>query len=435
MLAIWRFFLGVGCGGVYPLAATLTAESTASQTAEYRAKLVALTFSMQGVGYLSAPSIAYVLVLGLGEESDLAWRALLGMGCIPGLFLLFNRLFLKCKGCRRSSRDIHQETLEDSSVNDLERPLVMEPETSASSLTTVITEDGESSVLPFDDDFGVNVEVQSSIDDNTPSPNIFDHIRREENIVIKLCGTAGTWFLFDVLFYGNALFERVILTEAFGDSETVSKAIQDQIIIALIALPGYFISVAAVGQISPKYIQIQGFFVMAILYAVIGFFFECLKNYRCILVALYGLTFFFANFGPNATTFMLPSLTFSSTCRSTLNGVSAASGKTGALLGATAFAPLAEHLGDQSVMIICAAISVVGLIISGLCVQELKSDDTESTPECSGRKESRRRKKAKKLMYGPLRNGEIDKSFQGSEFWRRRNFSVPSFIDFDDSNQ
>lgn len=39
------------------------------------------------------------------------------------------------------------------------------------------------------------------------------------------------------------------------------------------------------------------------------------------------LTFFFSNFGPNSTTFMLPSLTFPDQVRGSLNGISAASGK------------------------------------------------------------------------------------------------------------
>lgn len=39
------------------------------------------------------------------------------------------------------------------------------------------------------------------------------------------------------------------------------------------------------------------------------------------------LTFFFSNFGPNSTTFMLPSLTFPDQVRSSLNGISAASGE------------------------------------------------------------------------------------------------------------
>eukprot|EP00978_Attheya_sp_CCMP212_P004290 scaffold9389_cov63-Attheya_sp.AAC.3 len=47
--AVWSFILGLGCRGVYPLAATLTVESLSKQ--ENSAKLVvALTFSMQGIG-------------------------------------------------------------------------------------------------------------------------------------------------------------------------------------------------------------------------------------------------------------------------------------------------------------------------------------------------------------------------------------------------
>lgn len=75
MLALWRFLLGVGCGGVYPLAATLTAESSQREDKE---KLVALTFSMQGVGYLAANVTAFVLVHAVGEE--LGWRLLFGFG-------------------------------------------------------------------------------------------------------------------------------------------------------------------------------------------------------------------------------------------------------------------------------------------------------------------------------------------------------------------
>lgn len=76
MLALWRFLLGVGCGGVYPLAATLTAESSSER--DDKEKLVALTFSMQGIGYLASNMTAFVLVYAVGEE--LGWRLLFGFG-------------------------------------------------------------------------------------------------------------------------------------------------------------------------------------------------------------------------------------------------------------------------------------------------------------------------------------------------------------------
>lgn len=103
---------------------------------------------------------------------------------------------------------------------------------------------------------------------------------------------------------------------------------------------------------------------MTVLYAIIGSSWNTLKDYQSLLVLLYGGTFFFANYGPNTTTFLLPSLTYSKECRTTLNGISAACGKAGALVGASMFEPLADSLGDGSVMLICAYISLIAAILT-----------------------------------------------------------------------
>jgi PHS family inorganic phosphate transporter-like MFS transporter len=57
---------------------------------------------------------------------------------------------------------------------------------------------------------------------------------------------------------------------------------------------------------------------------------------------MYGLTFFFANFGPNATTFIMPMEIFLARLRSTCHGISAASGKLGAIIGSFGFLYLAQ---------------------------------------------------------------------------------------------
>ncbi|GFZ14264.1 phosphate transporter 1;4 [Actinidia rufa] len=49
------------------------------------------------------------------------------------------------------------------------------------------------------------------------------------------------------------------------------------------------------------------------------------------------LTFFFANFGPKATTFVVPAEIFSARLRSTCHGISAAAGKARAIVGAYGF--------------------------------------------------------------------------------------------------
>merc|ERR1712078_121149 len=117
------------------------------------------------------------------------------------------------------------------------------------------------------------------------------------------------------------------------------------LILTSIALPGYAMAGIMIGQKAfclrqtPRYIMLQGFGAMAILYAIIGLNWSYLRDDPTILVILYGMTFFFANYGPNTTTFILPSLIFEENHRATWNGVAAASGKIGALTGAALFEP------------------------------------------------------------------------------------------------
>ena len=49
---------------------------------------------------------------------------------------------------------------------------------------------------------------------------------------------------------------------------------------------------------------------------------------------------------------------------STFNGICAASGKLGALVGASLFAPAADAFGDSAVMLICSVIAIGALIIT-----------------------------------------------------------------------
>ena len=325
VLACWRFLLGVGCGGVYPLAATMSAESSSDMG--NKAKSVALMFSFQGVGYLAVSFIAMVLVNVFGEESDIAWRCLLGIGSLPGLVLIGIRIQLRRSTLRSSMHDLEAQA---PLSNDTDKPQV-----------------------------------------RLPRASLLEQIKSEPNLLRKFVGTAGCWFLFDILFYGNALFQPVVLSAAFGESETIHATVRDSIIISILALPGYFVTVAMVGRQSLKRIQLQGFICMATLYFAIGMKFHELN--RISLLGLYGMTFFFSNYGPNSTTFMLPSMTFSRPCRSTLNGICAASGKFGALLGSYIFLPLASQLGNENVLILCGIVSILSAILTFSYTEDVDS--------------------------------------------------------------
>ena len=58
---------------------------------------------------------------------------------------------------------------------------------------------------------------------------------------------------------------------------------------------------------------------------------------RIAFVVLYCLANFFQNFGPNTTTFIVPGEAFPTRYRATAHGISAASGKFGAVVAQLAF--------------------------------------------------------------------------------------------------
>lgn len=380
MLAIWRFILGIGCGGAYPLSATLTAESTSCP--QDRGKLVALTFSMQGIGYLIVPLFCWALIGIFGEVSDLTWRIMLGSGSVFGMILIL----LRTNSRRRRRREGQDQKVWKSK--------------GATSTTTAATMDSVSSfseenrngekkqreiastpthrimMIGHDD----KAEKQDTLQQQQETkPSIIEAIRTEQSLTRKLIGTAGCWFLFDVLFYGNTLFQPVVLHSVFGSQETLLDTARDSSIMAILALPGYFISIACIGRQSPRYIQLQGFLCMALLYSIIGYNFASLSKSRTVLLVLYGSTFFFSDYGPNTTTFMLPSMTFSPHCRSTLNGISAACGKLGAMLGASLFEPTAAYFGNNVVLLICSGLSILGAVMTWVGVTPNVGLGTTST--------------------------------------------------------
>jgi len=209
----------------------------------------------------------------------------------------------------------------------------------------------------------------------------------------KLIGTAGGWFFFDITFYGNALFQPTVLAAVFnvekgaeGGAPPVTGDLAHNLcaqmaVVGAIGLPGYYVAVWLMDSMGRRRIQMQGFLLMAITFATLGLAYEQLELSaagRIAMLFLYGLTFFFSNFGPNSTTFILPSETFPQEVRSTLNGFSAACGKLGATIGSSSFKPLKDALtnsygeaaGLRWTMIACACVALAGFLVTFIFVED-----------------------------------------------------------------
>jgi PHS family inorganic phosphate transporter-like MFS transporter len=382
-LAIWRFILGVGAGGVYPLAAVLSAEQGAqsnhnndgSSSSDDQVHRVVLTFSTQGLGFVTVPIVA-VALLHTTDNLDLIWRLLLGLGSVPGIILLLMQWRLYAKETLQEARRQAVPLEEPAEEHDQEE--VPPPDEEE---TTTSNNHSSSPILTNVDDDNAR-EGDAIIRDNGDTPIMlrrsgwWESIREEPGLGRKLIGTAGTWFLFDVVFYGNTIFQPIVVEAAFGAAASqtplhlLQKTAIDSLLLTSIALPGYAVAGIIMGKRTgcvtqtPRYVTLQGFAAMGLLYFAIGVNWSYLRHYPALLVFLYGMTFFFANYGPNTTTFILPSLVYSPECRSTWNGISAASGKLGALLGATLFAPAADEWGDACVLMICAGVAIAAFFLT-----------------------------------------------------------------------
>jgi len=187
---------------------------------------------------------------------------------------------------------------------------------------------------------------------------------------LQILGTTTTWFLLDIAFYSQNLFQKDVFTaigwlpaaKTMSGLQEVFKISRAQALIALCStVPGYWFTVAFIDILGRWIIQLGGFFFMTLFMFILSLDYYNLRGQPCsyntskycggnhiAFVVLYALTFFFANFGPNATTFIIPAELFPARLRTTCHGISAAAGKAGAIVGAFGFLYAAQgrHAGE-----------------------------------------------------------------------------------------
>src|SRR6202451_1622103 len=87
VLIVFRFLLGFGVGGDYPVSAVMVSEYANRKD---RGKLVGMVFGTQALGLIVGPLIALAL-LGAGARDDVTWRILLALGGVPAAAVIYLR--------------------------------------------------------------------------------------------------------------------------------------------------------------------------------------------------------------------------------------------------------------------------------------------------------------------------------------------------------
>ncbi|KAL0358896.1 UNVERIFIED_CONTAM: Inorganic phosphate transporter 1-11 [Sesamum angustifolium] len=371
-LCFFRFWLGFGIGGDYPLSATIMSEYANKKT---RGAFIAAVFAMQGVGIIFAGLVSMIIskvfldyygaqpfkeehVLSTEPAADYVWRIVLMLGALPALLTYYWRMKMPETGRYTAliEGNAKQAASDMGRVLDIDIPADQEKITQFNSTNEYKL---------FSEEF---------------------FMRHGRHLV----GTMTTWFLLDIAFYSQNLTQKDIfptmgLTSKAENVSALREMFETSRAMFVVALlgtfPGYWFTVAFIEKIGRFYIQLVGFFMMSIFMFIMGVQYNYLKNenHKWTFAALYGLTFFFANFGPNSTTFVLPAELFPTRVRSTCHALSAASGKAGAMIGAFGIQNYTQD-GDvrkiKKAMIILAITNMIGFFCTFL-VTETKGRSLE----------------------------------------------------------
>jgi len=142
-------------------------------------------------------------------------------------------------------------------------------------------------------------------------------------------------------------------------------------------VPGYIVAILLMDRTGRKKIQLLGFAMMGLMFLLIGLI-PSVTAYALPCALLYGISYFFTEFGPNTTTFIYPAEIFPLEVRTTGHGISAAAGKLGAFAGAYLFpVMLASSMGVRGAEVVAGMVCAVGLVLTAALLPEPKGKSLE----------------------------------------------------------
>lgn len=104
-----------------------------------------------------------------------------------------------------------------------------------------------------------------------------------------LFGAAMSWFVWDVAFYGNKLFQSTIITSIVGKDSSLLEVLEYTLLNSAVALAGYYVAAFTIDKpwMGRVRMQTMGFLVSFVLFFVCGF------AYNVLVGNLIGLFLFF----------------------------------------------------------------------------------------------------------------------------------------------
>jgi len=182
--------------------------------------------------------------------------------------------------------------------------------------------------------------------------------------------------MMDFAYYGNTVSSPMVLSAISPNDSLLMHTLMQLSVFVIAAAPGYLIAAAMMDRLGRKSIQIVGFAMMAATFAAIALIPGVEKLVVPFLI-VYGLSYFFTEFGPNSTTFVYPAELFPVEARTRGHGVAAGAGKIGGFIGVFLFPIFMAWHGLLAAEMAAAIASVLGLVITLTMLPETKGKSLE----------------------------------------------------------
>ncbi|RDA85982.1 hypothetical protein CP532_4879 [Ophiocordyceps camponoti-leonardi (nom. inval.)] len=157
----------------------------------------------------------------------------------------------------------------------------------------------------------------------------------------RLLATAGTWFCNDVFFYGNKLFQGQFIKVISDNPDSLMTTWSWNLVNITVSLAGYYLASLLIDNklYGRKMMQQVGFLMCFLMFVIPAFQYDKYTKPEHIhaFQAMYFISSFFNQFGPNSVTFLVAGEVFPTPIRATAHGFSACLGKSGALLASVLY--------------------------------------------------------------------------------------------------
>ncbi|KEZ41807.1 Phosphate transporter [Scedosporium apiospermum] len=390
----WRFVMGIGIGGEYPLSAVITSEWSSTRS---RGRMLSSVFMMQPIGQALAQLVGLWVLLGrekmyglqamqcglntkYEEECrkivDGIWRIVIGSGAAPALLAIIFRFFLY--DCGLYSLEVKNKA--GTALRNTQRVYGAPPE----SINGFAMQANGDMFGSHQNALSQPMPVQFS------KADLYKYFIKEGNWYYLL-GTSATWFLLDVSFYGLSLDNRGTLSDMWAETGAlelneslpcwnsslpggnstlpywrehglpvwqtdrtqpcntlydvlVEQTMQYLLTVSVASIAGSIAFIICVNRIPRRLWLTVSFFVLAILFVITGCVYYGVNRRpgAPATVAFVAFCHFMFNFGANTLTFIIPAEIFPTCYRATCHGISAAAGKVGSIIAVLIIAGIKE---------------------------------------------------------------------------------------------